>query len=784
MILPKLTKQARSPFQRLLVVFTIQLILLTIIFTISGCGRISQPKPDIAWQDLVLQLNDIERMARLDTPDSQLISTSDPTRQNIDRNRCIRKEPDGWMVIADLKGPGYVSRFWYTGSNSDQHKIRFYFDNEKKPRFETTLVEFFGGRAPFLPPLAQHEQACYYSYLPISYNKRLIIMIGDTDLANGLPLMDYHHVNYSSLPTNISVQTLPTKFTSDDLEAVEKVRTAWLCSDSIKQNEADETEVSSVITLQPSCRHHMKSITGPGIITELQIAPDFASIDSPSIRENTLRNVVLEVFWNNKNEPSINVPLGDFFGSLERRTRFSSLCVGMKDATFFSRLPMPFMTSATVGFRNDGPVPVTLSVKTSIKKLAEWNDQLGYLHAAWQKSGPSDLGRPHTILKTAGRGKFVGCQLGITGEKNGWWILESNEYMYRDNEQIPSWQGTGLEDYFNGGWYYVNPLVRPLSGLTFMAPYTTVQYRFHINDAPQFQKSMYIELERGPNNGTPGWIESTAYYYLSEPVTACSNLMTTKERLSPKRPLMEFTLMRELINQERLGDFQGANDHIDEFLDQMPNYPQKEMLRLRQLSYRKRTEGFTDVIKKELEQFAENSSDKNVSNEAKKIIWFHESNNRALLTLYCNADTTAFIDGKQLCRVDNPEMMFAIPIILSPGEHTLCLTSTAKRHMPWVQASLITHEGIFASNPDWKYTTKPTGNFHSPSFDDSSWEDSNPSMKGPPEAPYLKLYPNPHVEVQCMAKPMVIPNWQKPGNASVVFRKKIILTGKTNNDNK
>ena len=156
------------------IVLTMRLFIVLYLVLFSGCSaKRGNEKPE-KWRELVKQLIDVERIARLDVPASKLISSYDPTGGNDDNNRYLRKGPKGWWVIADLKGPGYVSRFWLTGVEAD-HGLRLYFDNERWPRIDTTVGQFFeGGKFP--PPLSNFEQNCRYTYVPIPYAERLIIM--------------------------------------------------------------------------------------------------------------------------------------------------------------------------------------------------------------------------------------------------------------------------------------------------------------------------------------------------------------------------------------------------------------------------------------------------------------------------------------------------------------------------------------------------------------------------------------------------------------------------------
>lgn len=80
----------------------------------------------------------------------------------------------------------------------------------------------------------------------------------------------------------------------------------------------------------------------------------------------------------------------------------------------------------------------------------------------------------------------------------------------------------GLEDYFNGGWYYGNVLTRPFHGVLFIAPFRTVQYRVHQTDPVDFQSAVSVYSERGPDHASHGWMESVSFYYLDAPARAHS----------------------------------------------------------------------------------------------------------------------------------------------------------------------------------------------------------------------------------------------------------------------
>ena len=129
---------------------------------LAGCGGRPAGGP-VTVASLAERLADPLELARLDAPDSRMHTSRDPTGGNDDFGHFLRAgaEP-GWQVLVDLKGPGYVSRFWFTGAKDGwPHRFRFYFDGEKTPRVEGDVKELLGGgRAPFLAPLGAFNTHC------------------------------------------------------------------------------------------------------------------------------------------------------------------------------------------------------------------------------------------------------------------------------------------------------------------------------------------------------------------------------------------------------------------------------------------------------------------------------------------------------------------------------------------------------------------------------------------------------------------------------------------------
>ena len=715
----------------------------------QGCSRDPVPYTE-TWHDLIAELLDTDRVARLDTLSARMVSSSDPTGGNQDFNQYIRKGPPGWWVIADLEGPGYLSRFWFTGAEDPSHRVRFYFDGEAEPRIDMTIGEFCGGQDPFLPPLAVNENYCWYNLIPIPYEKGVVIMVEEGGFKQGNWPRIFYQINYHDLPDGRNIASFPEQIEDDDRAFIAKVREAWRRGDF---HPAPDTVASrsEERTVAAGERVSIELPEGPGILRRLAVTPGFDALPSAVAREALLREVVLNLYWEETDAPSVSVPLGDFFGAFWRRNRYETLYVGAREDTFFAQFPMPYERHARLELVNESDNAVRVLVEAEVEQREAFPEEWGYFHAAWQRTTPADVGRPHVTLAKSGTGKFVGCMLAVTSADRSWWILEADESIRVDRERTPGWQGTGLEDYFNGGWYYQNAIVRLLAGIPFKMPFRVLQYRFHLMDPVHFSESIDVEFERGPDHHSRGWMESVAYYYMDRPTEAASDLLSVAERAPPDDGLGQGTAMTEINNMERIGDYRGASDFIDYFLERYPDFPLSEELRLRQIAYIEHRHGF-ETARPLYEAFREEATSELAIEQLDNLLWFHEDPSHALLSAFCNMRTAVFLNGRPIAAVESPEQMSVFRVQVQPGKNVLALQSRYHPYPGWVQAYLRTHYGDVYTTPDWRWRYAPRGNWTQPGFDDSGWEKiGGTGAKGPPEVPYIWVVPHAYVNMQSIA---------------------------------
>jgi hypothetical protein len=145
-----------------------------------------------------------------------------------------------------------------------------------------------------------------------------------------------------------------------------------------------------------------------------------------------------------------------------------------------------------------------------------------YFHAQFRRANPPVNGQPVTILETTGKGQYVGTLLSMQDYKgSSLGFLEGNERVFVDGENEPSIAGTGTEDYFSSGWYFdTGEYSAPYHGLTIKDTKLgrISAYRWHIEDAIPFEKSIQFTIEHGAmNDFSKVDYTSVAFWYQTHP---------------------------------------------------------------------------------------------------------------------------------------------------------------------------------------------------------------------------------------------------------------------------
>lgn len=342
------------------------------------------------------------------------------------------------------------------------------------------------------------------------------------------------------------------------------------------------------VTIDPGDRHVMAEIEGPGQITHIWMTIAAADI-------YWARRLVLRAWWDGEEHPSIEAPLGDFFGQGNCRLGqwwslpFSAGPVGGRGLNCW--LPMPFYDGARIEIENQGPLPAAAvyyyvdyeSWPTEHGDLSH----MGRLHACWNREAPTKAvdhsdaeahfgfkGKNLTgddnylLMEAEGAGHYVGCNLFIYNEAGAWWG-EGDDMFFIDGEEFPpSLHGTGTEDYFGTSWCPSEAYSSPYHGISFAERGDwrgfSSWYRFHLTDPVRFSKSLKATIEHGHANDRSDDWSSVAYWYQTEPHRAFEPLAGAGARIPPAREENKALLDRcESALGELYGEAVGVGEGTD-----------------------------------------------------------------------------------------------------------------------------------------------------------------------------------------------------------------------------
>ncbi len=302
------------------------------------------------------------------------------------------------------------------------------------------------------------------------------------------------------------------------------------------------------LPILPGETRTIAQIKGAGAITHIWVT--IASMDPAH-----LKNLVLRMHWDGEKYPSVEAPIGDFFGQGNNKYyQYSSLPfqIGtLKGLNCFWR--MPFRKGARVTVTNDGPVKCdAFYYYVDYRKFHPFAMRgEGRFHAQYLQAFPCKAGENYLILETKGRGHYVGCNLSIHQNASGWWG-EGDDMITIDGDKKPRLLGTGSEDYFCGAWCYGLAFSNlyfgcPLRGEMRSGAYWNV-YRYHIEDPIPFRKSIKVAIEHGHQNDRSDNFSSVAYWYQTEPHVPFAQLPAPKDRISVAPPVFAEKGVSEMEN--------------------------------------------------------------------------------------------------------------------------------------------------------------------------------------------------------------------------------------------
>ena len=300
-------------------------------------------------------------------------------------------------------------------------------------------------------------------------------------------------------------------------------------------------KVNPFVIIEPHKTFTLGEINAQGAIQHIWMTPT-----------GNWRYSILRMYWDGEAEPSVEVPVGDFFAmGWGKYSPLSSLAICVNPGSAFnSYWPMPFRKKARITMENldDEPMRLFYQIDYTETKIA---DDAAYFHAQFRRVNPLPYKQVYTILDgVKGKGHYVGTYMAWGSNASGWWGEGEIKFYLDGDKEFPTIAGTGTEDYFCGSYGFINKdtkkyeeFTTPYAGMPqVLRPdglYQSQQrfglYRWHINDAVRFASDLKITMQ------ALGWrsggrylplkddIASVAYWYQTEPHAAFLKLPSRDE---------------------------------------------------------------------------------------------------------------------------------------------------------------------------------------------------------------------------------------------------------------
>jgi len=309
-------------------------------------------------------------------------------------------------------------------------------------------------------------------------------------------------------------------------------------------------KVRPFVKLLPGETLVMADVDGMGVISEM-----FFTSNYPRPSE-----LVLRIYWDNEETPSVEVPVGAFF------------CMGHDDYPHLvNSLPvtvapergcncyweMPFRKHAKITLTHEGIEEVGIVAYRVLYHLQDVPEEAAYFHAQFRHSLTTVEYPEHVILDgVKGKGVYVGTYLAWNNFCRGWWGEGEVKFYLDGDTEYPTLCDNGTEDYFGGAWGFDYRAGNPdKPEQEFNTPFLGVplvktgnmdgckkfsMYRWHIQDCIGFEEDIKATVQalgwypgRGVNHKYRPLTEdisSVAYWYQHEPHASFPELPPIQER--------------------------------------------------------------------------------------------------------------------------------------------------------------------------------------------------------------------------------------------------------------
>ncbi len=485
---------------------------------------------------------------------------------NYDGTGYLYETEDGGLVLAEMDGPGYISRMWLPYTT--QNQIKIYIDGSDTPVIDTSYINLVYGMFKQYSALSFNtapiqtnttggqNQGGFDNYVPITYNRSCrVVMYGD-------PI--YYLISYTTLSQGSTVESFTSTMSDTNKNALQTA------NDILNQPSLADPEAKQVYqnTVAAGSSVDIYTVSGSGAVRYMDLDIDIPVEEFDP--QTSLCEWNIAMYWDGSARPSVNMTVADFFGTPYGNTAYASYVMGVnEDGSMYCRWYMPYANGAKIVLTNHSDTARTVSLSLASDTLASAEDLLRF-NASWQRMEElsGDRYPDAQMLYVEGTGRFAGTVLHVCQFAENYWWGEGDEKFFVDGEKFPSWYGTGSEDYFGYAWSDKGIFVTPFLGQTVcnndldtafpQGAGDKVNYRFHLTDNIPFFSSFDAYMEKYARDTMTAY-GVTTFFYLT-PDTQSNYTATSPDMeqrifntlIAADAPALTYNSMQII---KRLGDY-------------------------------------------------------------------------------------------------------------------------------------------------------------------------------------------------------------------------------------
>jgi len=269
---------------------------------------------------------------------------------------------------------------------------------------------------------------------------------------------------------------------------------------------------------------------GPAVITHITFKIN-------STDPYFLRRILIRIYWDNEEKPSVEVPFGDFFGSGFAYSRYVTPFLEMASGEYSCSFPMPFDVYGKIVIVNETGMRIGgFSYLVEYKKDDKHAGlKTGYFHAFWHREVKTDYDSNYTLLNAKGHGSIVGESFSIQSYDGSLGYIER-----------------ALTDQ-SGKIIYRNDSTGRISAV-----------RLNIANPVQFDKGIHLTMPHGYRNMDVSDYSSTVYWYQREPHKAFPAMLKAGLRI-PLRIIPPTGMIKANQQKFDLGKIQSKVMDMSDF---------------------------------------------------------------------------------------------------------------------------------------------------------------------------------------------------------------------------